>query len=292
MLPAKNDEDISEFKLILKNDQRSSDLHQFLQNIFPLYPDDTFHTLIQEVSAEISDDEGIYRGLLTRLKSFTPILRGIRYALPELLRQKEEITRQTIELLNDQISINGYVEIGTTGRYISRLKSSILLSGKIVLVNDLPPSNSLRDIFERGGLRKIGRYVALNNFSPIPEANLPSSSVDLVTCFIGLHHAPPENLRGFVRSIHRALRRGGRFILRDHNAQTSEMAMFASVIHTVFNLGLGISWEDNCKEIRNFQGLTYWIELLTLEGFIDHGQRLLQHKDPSENALMIFSKQT
>jgi SAM-dependent methyltransferase len=255
-----------------------------------LYPEERFHALIQEVAAEVSDDESIYKKLLTQLKSIKPFLRDLRFAVPALLREQREMTRQSIELLADQISINGYVEIGGNGRQINHLRSSIMLSGNIVLINDATPRRRLRDILMRGGLGKIGRCIPLNNFSPIAENALESSSVDLVTCFIGLHHAPSENIAAFIDSIHRILRPEGRFIVRDHDAETPEVARLASLIHTISNLDLGVPWEINQREIRNFHAVQYWTQLISDHGFVDHGQRLLQPKDTSENTLMIFSK--
>jgi SAM-dependent methyltransferase len=109
-----------------------------------------------------------------------------------------------------------------------------------------------------------------------------------VTCYIGLHHCPREKLAEYIQSIHRALRPGGFFVLRDHDAGTEEMKTFCSLVHTVFNAGLGVSWEEDRKELRLFEGFDFWAEQIVQAGFEDSGKRLLQEHDPSLNTLGCF----
>lgn len=116
------------------------------------------------------------------------------------------------------------------------------------------------------------------------------ASLDLVTCYIGLHHAPIEKLEDFIAFIARVLKPGGRFILRDHDVTTESMNHFVSLVHTVFNLGLNESWEFNAKEFRNFQSVETWCQLLGNFGFIDSGKKILQDNDPSDNTLLLFTK--
>ena len=121
---------------------------------------------------------------------------------------------------------------------------------------------------------------------------MADESLDVVTCFIGLHHAPKDRLDGFVRSIVRVLRPGGMFILRDHDVQTPEMDSFVSLVHTVFNCGIKVSWEENDEELRHFSSIGHWCRYLTERGLTDDGHRLLQAKDPSANTLIKFVKNT
>ncbi|MEM9209339.1 MAG: methyltransferase domain-containing protein, partial [Pseudomonadota bacterium] len=125
---------------------------------------------------------------------------------------------------------------------------------------------------------------------PIPESHLADASVDLVTCYIGLHHCPREKLASYIQSIHRVLRPGGRFVLRDHDAGTDDANVFCSLVHTVFNAGLGESWEFDRQELRLFESIDFWVEQITGQGFTDTGERLLQANDPSLNTLVCFVK--
>ena len=179
------------------------------------------------------------------------------------------MTRQTLELLGAKRDIDGYVEIGSTGRYASDLRKHLRFTGPLVLVNDVAPSNSPVDIVERGQLGKLGSFVPLNDYAPIPPASVPDASVDLVSCYIGLHHIDPPRLDGFIASIARVLRPGGTFILRDHDVTSPEMHTFVSLAHTVFNAGLGVSWEVNRKELRYFTSVAEWSRRLGAAGLTD-----------------------
>jgi len=280
----------SEFKAVFNDTKWSDDFYRFLQVIFHLYPEDKFHQLIKEETAIGKTDEEIYKSVQSKLKSIKPFLSELTYALPALKKQKKEIVRQTLGLLGDVKQISGYAEIGSTGRYISQLRKEIKVTGPIYLINDLAPTNSPGDIMERGQLGKLGNFVDINGYNPISSLTIPDASLDVVTCYIGLHHCPIAKLDGFVESIYRILRPGGSFVIRDHNVKTPEMATFVSLVHTVFNVGLNETWEFEARDFKNFKSADEWAAIIEQAGFKDAGKRILQDKDPSDNTLMLFTK--
>src|SRR4051812_21776684 len=235
----------SEFKAVFSDPQTRDGFFRFLQVIFHLYPEEKFHQLISEVSASRSSDQEIYVEVQRRLKEIKPFLSELTYALPALKKQKREMSRQTLDLLGQTRRIAGYVEIGSTGRYISDLRKHLQVEQNIFIINDVAPNNSIGEIFERGQFASLGKFLDLNDYQPIDPATIPDASVDLVTIYIGFHHCPSENLTGFIQSIHRSLRSGGSLIVRDHDVRTPQMATFVSLVHTVFNLGLNVPWEKN-----------------------------------------------
>ena len=279
----------SEFKAVFSNTKWSDDFYRFLQVIFHLYPEDKFHHLIQTKAKEKGTDEEIYKSVQEGLPKIKPFLSELTFALPALKKQKKEMARQVLQLLGNKKEVNGYLEIGSTGRYISELRKHISLSGEVYLTNDIVPSNSPADIFERGQLGKIGKFMPLT-YQPISPNETPDQSIDLVTCHIGLHHCPHELLAGYIKSIHRVLRKGGLFIMRDHDVKTADMATFVSLVHTVFNLGLGVSWETDNGEFKSFKSIDEWSKIVSAHGFKDAGSRILQDKDPSDNTLISFTK--
>ncbi|GAB3959922.1 hypothetical protein GCM10028805_56910 [Spirosoma harenae] len=281
---------ISEFHAVFDHTKPRDAFYRFLQVVFHLYPEDKFHHLIGEVTKRETTDERIYKTIQDRLSSIKPFLSELTYALPALKVQKKEMTRQMLELLPKDAKVNGYVEIGSPGRYISDLRKSLPVSGPIYLINDVAPSYSPADIMERGQLTKLGTFIESHNFEPISPSEIPDASVDLVTCLIGLHHTRPEKLPDFLASIHRILRPGGWFILRDHDVKTPDMATFVSLVHTVFNLGLNISWETDQEDYKDFKPIEEWSKIITKAGFTDAGKRLLQANDPSDNTLVLFTK--
>lgn len=279
----------SEFKAVFSDTFWHDGFYRFLQNIYRLYPEDRFHTLIKQTAVEIDSDEEIYRRIQRALPGIKPFLADLTFALPSLFKQKKKMARQTLELLGQRRQIKGYVEIGSTGRYISELRKHVQVDGPITLVNEMAPTNSPVDMAERGGLAKIGQFLPLSNYEPLPSF-LADASVDVVTCYIGLHHCPLDRLDSFVRSIVRVLRPGGLFILRDHDVTTPEMRTFVSLVHTVFNAGLNEPWEVNQRELRHFRPVAEWVAYLEARGLHDSGQRQLQAHDPSDNVLMAFIK--
>ena len=279
----------SEFKAVFSDAKWSDNFYRFLQVIFHLYPEDKFHHLIDEKTKQNDNDEAIYKSVQANLPTIKPFLSELTMSLPALKKQKKEMSEEVLTLLGARTNINGYLEIGSTGRYISELRDHIELSGEVYLSNDIAPDNSIADIFERGQIRKIGTFFKLT-YQPISPDEIPDESLDLVTCHIGLHHCHPELLDGYLKSIARVLRKGGLFILRDHNVGTPEMSTFVSLVHTVFNLGLNISWETDQSEFKSFKSIDEWSKIISSYGFKDMGERILQHNDPTDNTLVAFTK--
>ncbi|MDF2181148.1 GNAT family N-acetyltransferase [Neptuniibacter sp. CAU 1671] len=280
----------SEFKSVY-NDLRTRDaFYLFLQNIYHLYPEHEFHHLIIQACKNFASDAEIYNEVRERLPGIKPLLSELTYALPALKKQKQEMTAQTLSLLDANQRITGYLEIGSTGRYVNSLKKALRINSPIYLCNDSQPDMSPPEIMERGGLRQVGTFFPLADYQPISEAVIPTESLDLVTCYIGLHHCPREKLSAFINSINRVLRPGGSFILRDHDADSESMRVFCSLVHTVFNAGIDVPWEENKQELRLFDSVNFWSGEISERGFTDTGQRVLQDNDPSRNTLMRFIK--
>jgi len=278
----------SNFKAIFGTAQLKEAFLLFLVNVYHIYPEDRFQRLIEEVSTTENTDKEIYHRIQERMPEIKPILSGVRYALPALAKQKAEMKRQTLELLGSVRKVNGYMEIGTTGRYVGELQYDVELKGDVVLVHSVAPSYSLTDVAERGQLGKIGRFVSLNDYAPILPSDVADQSLDLVTNFIGFHHSPPSSRDGFVESIHRVLRLGGRLVVRDHDVTSNDMNRMVALAHDVFNMGLGTDWSVNQKEIRNFTSISQLVAYLEGFGFKAEKQPLLQPGDPTHNALMEF----
>jgi FAD/FMN-containing dehydrogenase/SAM-dependent methyltransferase len=280
----------SDFHAVFQDVELHDGFYRFLQTVYRLYPEDRFHTLIKDACERFSSEEDIYRHLQRELPRLRPALADLRLALPSLAKQKAEMLRQTLQLLGGRKRVDGYIEIGTTGRYASVLRKAVKISGRLVIANGKAPGMSAADIVERGRLRKLGEYVDIGDHEPLPES-LADAGFDLVSCYIGLHHCPPDGLDAFVQSIARVLRPGGLFILRDHDVRDERMRALVALAHTVFNAGLGEPWEVNASERRHFAPIAHWSGLLGRAGLRDSGTRLAQQHDPSDNLLMAFVKE-
>lgn len=260
----------------------------FLQNIFHLYPEAEFHQAIIELCAVNTDDAVIYAKLQERLAEIKPLTADVTYAIPALAVQKQAMAQESAALLAGLDRIDGYVEIGTTGRYVGSLREVLPLKGKVVVVNDVAPGYGPVDLLERGQVRKAGKFVPLGDYDPLPPDVVPDASVDLVSSFIGFHHCPPDRLDGFVDSVKRVLRPGGSLLLREHDVDDAEMDTFVALAHDVFNAGVAVSWADNCKQIRAFRSVSDWTARLEAAGFRRQSGAERQDHDPTDNTLLAF----
>lgn len=282
----------SNFRAIYGDPRLAAAFLLFLKNVYNLYPEEPFHRLIESATRSARTDREIYALVQNRQQTIEPFLSQIRYGLPALARQKAEMVRQTLELLGQSPRINGYMEIGTTGRYLGKLLSSADIQGDVILVNATAPGYSPTDLVERGRVSKIGRYVPLLDYAPISEEMVASNSLDVVANFIGFHHSPPARRDAFVLSVRRVLRPGGKLLLRDHDVDSADMNRMVALAHDVFNMGLGLPWEQNQREIRNFTSIAQITSYLESCGFraVDSRRPLLQQGDPTHNGLMEFVK--
>jgi len=268
-------------------------LEGFLTHIFTLLPARPLSDLIGTISLQSENDQESYRRLIKGLPSvskhssysFAHHTKFFYRSFQPLTKQVDEMTRQTKQLVKTK-SIQGYLEIGTPGRYVKSLKKELDINGPVFV---MPSSQSSLALLERKSLLGFGKTVPLT-YQPINTTTIPDESLDLVSCYIGLHHIPPALLDGFISSLHRILRKGGKLIIRDHDG-TEKLKPLLHVVHSVYNAITGVSEKDERAEIRNFQPLQFWITTVTKQGFSVSDARLLQKNDPTQNTLLCFTKQ-
>ena len=218
-----------------------------------------------------------------------PTLGALTYAVPALRKQKNEMANQSLAFLGAGATIDGCIEIGSPGRYVSELRHHVRFAGPVWVVNDVAPTYAPVDVLERGQVGKLGTYLAMGNYDPI-SADVPDASVDVVINFIGFHHCPTERLDGFVGSIRRVLRPNGRLLLRDHDATDDDMGTLVALAHDVFNAGLFLSWDENARQVRLFRPLDEWRRYLRGMGFRPSERAIAQAHDPTRNLLLEVVK--
>lgn len=279
----------SRFHAVYGNEEARARFKDFLVHVFHLYPEDRFHDLILKCTLEQATDEAIYRALVKGLPGISPAGRQLTYGLPALKKQKEVMAEQVASLLGSGARIDGYVEMGTTGRYLATLRDRVTVAGPTYVLNDMAPSHSPVDVLERGQLAKVGTFVHLGEYDPL-GSDIPDTSVDLVSNLIGFHHCPPEALGDFVASLRRVLRPGGRLLVREHDVAAPAMDTFVALAHDVFNAGVGISWEDNAAQLRHFRSVADWTLWFEAQGFRAVPGAATQAGDPTDNTLLCFEK--
>lgn len=277
------------FKAIYQDEVLKERFKLFLVHVYHLYPEIPFHHLIERLTQKYSDDRSIYEGLLEGLPEIQPFLASFRYALPSLAEQKRMIQAQTLTLLEGKKEFERYLSVGTTGRYYGGLSEVLNFERDPIFVSYQAPSYGIAEIVERGQFSKMGQFYDLSDYQPL-SANIPNDSIDLMTVYIGFHHASLARREAFMASCARVLKPGGSLIVRDHDAYSPEYVHMVALAHDVFNAGLGVSWADNEAEVRHFMSLETLSGLLRQQGLTQVGSNLLQIGDPTINTLMRFDK--
>lgn len=282
-LPAGN------FRYIYADPKLRGDFRQFLVNVFHLYPEDRLHALIERLSSEHTTDEMTYRELQGHLDAIKPFLGDLTYALPALRKQKDEMTRQTTLLIDSGKRYDGYLELGSNGRYLDALEEELNIVGERFFVSERAPTNALTDILDRGQFSRGGQYIPLDDYR-MDLSGIAPASLDLVTVYIGFHHCPVDLREAFITEIRDTMRPGADLVVRDHNAHNEDIWRLVALAHDVFNMGTKESWTYNARERRHFYALTTLHDMLTRTGFKTDGRQLLQNGDPTLNTLMAYQK--
>lgn len=280
----------SNFKVIYSSLSLKNEFFKFLKNVFNLFPEDDFHSLISDVASEKKDDKAIYTEVQSKLDTITPYFSAFKYKLPSLMKQKDEMARQTLELLGEGGTYNGYLEIGSSGRYLDYLEERVTIDGERYYADGKEPGYAITEMVDRGQIAIGAEYIPLADYKTRYSDIIPSESLDLVTIYIGFHHCPLELRVPFISSIRDTMRTNGKLILRDHDCNTEEQKAMVALAHDVFNMGMKESWEYNSAEIRNFYSLDFICSFVEKIGFKFDKRTLFQEGDPTKNALMMFTK--
>ena len=279
------------FKYIYSNNNLKKEFFKFLKNVFNLYPESDFHNLIDKTTKSKNNDKEIYLTVQSKLDEIDSLFSPITYQLPALKKQKEEMAKEAYELLKSgKKEFIGYLEIGSSGRYLDYLEEKINISGDRYYADGKEPGYSITEMIDRGQMAVGAKYIPFTNYTTNYTKIIPKNSLDLVTIYIGFHHCPIELRESFIISIRDTMRSGGKMILRDHDCNSEEQKVIVALAHDVFNLGTKETWETNEKEIRNFYSLDFIINFIENLGFRFENRTLFQHGDPTKNALMLFTK--
>lgn len=282
--------DLGNFRAVYGDATQRAAFRDFLTHVFHLYPEREFDALIAELARSGAPDAEVYAAIERRLPEVTPLLGALRYSLPALAKQKHEMAGQTAQLLADVGTVQGYLEIGSHGRYLDELQERVDVRGPIYTTAPVAPSYGLIDIVDRGQLGYVGQTVPWNDYAGFETSGIEAGSLDLVTIYIGLHHATEAARVPYLQSLRALLSERGRVVVRDHDVTNESMRHLVSLAHDVFNVGTHEVWATNEAERRNFYSLDYLVSLFEAQGFRALPARLRQDGDPTLNTLMCFQK--
>jgi len=266
--------------------------------------------------------QSVYRYFNSRIDSglsMAGVGKGWR-SLRQLSHQKRELTRETsliLQRLGMFGRLRGYVSMGDHGKIVLNLKRAGAFApeqigegnAKCYVVHDFDDNDevSIPCILERGSMHPVGQQIQYDYLCDNAAAKLvgiPDGSVDLVTINQGLHHFPSTKLFGFLKEVHRMIREGGIFILREHDLQEEVTATnirlkrdlskapveILDLAHSVFNAVTGVPPEVDAEEIRAFRPIHEWRQMLERMGFSCVQLYGIEIGDPTQDFMLCFQK--
>lgn len=267
----------------------------FLTNVLVKIEPKKFYALLADVLKTNDTEEEIYAQMLKRMSEIQPgFVDNVKLSLKSLNDIQHDLTEQVADLtkhISDK-PINGIMEIGYPARFIKPLRARLNIQGPAYVVNYDP--QSLADLAQCGFPRPYDMFDMIKGngreYKPLDPQKFPDNSVDMVTCFIGLHHVPANELDDFLASIRRVLRPGGKFMLVDHDAHDPTSHLMAELAHRTFNMVNGVPLQSELKELRNFKSIKEWQEILQKHGFeCQTATPKVRTNDPSLNSMLCFS---
>ncbi len=291
---SKTNQKINYYQNILSTQKNRDAFGMFLDSILQRVDKERFYILLDDILTYSNTNDEIYSELKRRIDEILPsnlsTASRIYYSLVDI---KNDLSQQVQDLFDsssiEKIKINGLLEIGYPGRFIRPLKNKFDISGQISILND---SQSITDYIQSGFPRPYDQFLPMNDYAPIPSSVLKDNSLDMVTCFIGLHHIPEDKIDNFLQSVRRVLRPGGSFMLVDHDITDNNTLDLANLAHSTYNAVMGASEMEEKNEIRNFRPLQYWSEKLDMHdlGKIAASNKpMIRKDDPTKNTMLRFT---
>lgn len=126
-----------------------------------------------------------------------------------------------------------------------------------------------------------GKHIPYNN-----------ESFDLVTCFMVLHHIPPENLQILLSELYRVMKPKGVLIIREHSAEPEDYILL-DVLHEYYDYVLNPShiWEESKA---HYNTADFWSDCITSAGFecCKNPTNIARNnpKNPFNNYITSFTK--
>lgn len=267
---------------------QQAEIKQFLNVVFQQVDTEKFYQIFAEAMAAKTNGMDVYRVLLDRAprEAQGSLLWQFKAALKSLKEERGTLADNIAKISDPLYTREGYLEINMPFRMGASVRQAMGITGDSAVVND---EERLTDLVQCGFPRPYRIFVPYGEDNPLRKENFPFP-ISVVGMFAGAHHCRPKNLQPFIQSIYDLLQPGGIFLLRDHDARTDDLKAVADVAHRFFNALTNVSEDDEQAEIRNFQALSYFIQIAQTAGFILASEPLVREGDTTQNALVKFYK--
>lgn len=119
---------------------------------------------------------------------------------------------------------------------------------------------------------------------------IPSNSMDLITCFHTLHHIPQKDYFVILQEFNRILTRDGVIVLYEHNCADKEWAYLIDLEHAIYDVLVSrkLSYSKFIKNYYSqFLSMKKWDELFKKNNFTPYHSKDMNNKD---NSFYVFFK--
>jgi len=290
-------------------EMRSAFLEGFLVDVFSIVPSGQMLRMLAFAvwDARNKSDTDIFVSLQKQIEQRGPPLSklsGLWAGIKQLSAQRAELVRETVSVLArlGKVGVmHSYCSIGDHGKLVLALREALGMLGRAWIAHDVnAKEDDVPACLERGandGL-EVAEFVAIDYSNLCRGASsagllaaIPSGACDLVTLNQGLHHLVPAQIPNLLAAVHRVLRPGGVFLLREHDLDNEcRLLPMLDCAHMVFNAVTGVRVEVERQELRCFRPLAHWREIVAQAGFEDAQVYELQPHDPTVDVMLSFTK--
>lgn len=250
------------------------------------------YALLEDILQYCDTHEEIYQELCARLHEIKPdIITDIYRMLQSLKAIKKDLGQQAYGILSEKNvqCVEGLLEVGSPGRFINEYRQhGVEVKGTIYASDD---QETLLSLFPR---KIYDQFIVLNFNDASSFKVIPDDSVELITCYVGLHHFDDQQLDLFLMHMRRVLKSNGHFLLVDHDVQHQQDLALSHMAHIIFNAVSGVPVASELSEIRNFQNQDYWTNKLRIFDLqpvqLDSESPLIRQGDPTRNRMTGFVK--
>ena len=168
----------------------------------------------------------------------------------EDIERSKALAYNIIKFISKNIKINKLLDYGCSSGAITKQLGKILkIDNENLYGSDIKDYN-IKDF----------NFILLNNNNLMPQ--ISNNSIDLITCSMVLHHV--ENINETLIEFKRILSKKGIIIIREHDCQTENFAVFLDIIHGLYSL----VWSDPIEDetfietyFANYRTRKEWINL-------------------------------
>jgi hypothetical protein len=211
-LPVVEDRRRDSYSRLAASEEGRQRLEEFLHTVFTVEsPTALYATVLQAVRnpANGGNDLEIFAEVARWCanRSVWHVPTRVYRTFAQLAFQRRDVIRQLRTVLSaiglgGAASLHGVALIGDPGRYVETLRAAFHPRGPVYVLNDT--WGGVAGLVERGTLFSGASFVPFD-FSAVADVPVPSSSLDLVTMFQGLHHLPQPRLRAFLDIVMRCV---------------------------------------------------------------------------------------